>query len=60
MNELEAFRGAVRRALEPFEDVAFAFLFGSVVSGRLRDFPYAISVQRFDEMYIKSFNHLTK
>lgn len=36
MNELEAFRGAVRRALEPFEDVAFAFLFGSVVSGRLR------------------------
>jgi len=36
MNQLESIRSAVRDALEPFENVAFAFLFGSAASGRLR------------------------
>ncbi len=36
MNQLENLRGATRDALEPFENVAFAFLFGSAVSDRLR------------------------
>ena len=36
MNQLENLRSATRGALEPFENVAFAFLFGSAVSDRLR------------------------
>ncbi|MDA3949209.1 MAG: DUF86 domain-containing protein [Spirochaeta sp.] len=36
MNQLEAFRRAIRGALEPFDDIAFVFLFGSAVSARLR------------------------
>ncbi|MDA3948442.1 MAG: hypothetical protein PF508_04365 [Spirochaeta sp.] len=31
--QLEALRHAVHRALEPFENIAFVFLFGSAVSG---------------------------
>ena len=36
MNQLEHLQSAIRTALEPFENVAFVFLFGSAVSGRLR------------------------
>ena len=36
MNQLEEIRSTVLTALEPFTSVAFAFLFGSAVSGRLR------------------------
>lgn len=36
MNQLEVLRHAVQRALEPFENIAFVFLFGSAVSARLR------------------------
>ncbi|MFW5642608.1 MAG: nucleotidyltransferase domain-containing protein [Alkalispirochaeta sp.] len=37
MNQLEALRYATRHALEPFENIAFVFLFGSAVSDRLRN-----------------------
>ena len=36
MNQLEELRDAVGGALDRFDDIAFAFLFGSAVSGRLR------------------------
>ncbi len=36
MNRLEDLQHEIRAALEPFESIAFAVLFGSAVSGRLR------------------------
>lgn len=36
MNQLETLHQAVQRALEPFANIAFVFLFGSAVSARLR------------------------
>lgn len=36
MDQLRELRSAVGAVLEPFENIAFSFLFGSAVSGRLR------------------------